>query len=41
MKNSDLCVLCLISQDPEDLNVYGECRECLDAADHLISEGWE
>ena len=38
---SAICVLCGISQDPEDVNAYGECRECLDNASHLVSEGWE
>jgi hypothetical protein len=36
-----MCVLCGMNFPGSEVNRHGECRECVDNADHLTSEGWD
>lgn len=36
-----ICILCGMVQPKSEINRFGECRECVENADHLISEGFD
>lgn len=35
------CTLCGLSFPRSEMNRYGECVECVDNADHVLSEGYD